>query len=536
MQSKPWWQTGVVYQIYPRSFADSDGDGVGDLRGILSHLDYLNDGTPSSLGVDAIWISPCFPSPGFDFGYDVSDYCAIDPLFGTMADFDLLVAQAHKRGIRILLDLVLNHTSHLHPWFVQSRSARDNPKRDWYIWKDAGRFGRAPNNWESVFGGRAWKWDPASRQYYYHMFLEQQPDLNWRNPETRRAALDVFRFWLERGVDGFRLDVVDAYFKDALFRDNPPALGIRGYERQRHVYDKDQPELFGVYREIRSLLDSYGERTAVGEVMGGLAEAAAFCRDGLLPLAFNFEFTGQPWRPDAFLKAATDYEAALSGDGWPCYVLSNHDNPRHATRYGGSAPRERAKLAAAMLLTLRGTPFLYYGEEIGMRDGKIARAEIMDPPGRRYWPFYKGRDACRTPLAWNDSPGAGFTSGRPWLPINADFRTVNVAAQRDDPHSVFSFYRSLIWLRKNTPALHSGGFRPLPKQTGRALAYLREADSQKVLVTLNFSDARCELRLDLSDAGPWRLLLSSTRPPDSPPARETVHLAPYEAAVWVLAE
>jgi alpha-glucosidase len=533
MPSKPWWQTGVIYQIYPRSFADSDGDGTGDLRGVTAHLDHLNDGTPRSLGVDAVWLSPCFPSPGYDFGYDVSDYCAIDPLFGTMADFDRLVAEAHRRGIRIILDLVLNHTSHLHPWFVQSRSSRENAKRDWYIWKDPGRLGGAPNNWESVFGGKAWKWDETTRQYYYHMFLEQQPDLNWRNPSTRRAAMEVFRFWLDRGVDGFRLDVVDAYFKDSMFRDNPPALGIRGYERQKHVYDKDQPELLGVYREIRSILDSYGERMAVGEVMGGMPEAARYCRNGLLPLAFNFEFTNRPWRPAAFLKSAMEYETALAGEGWPCYVLSNHDNPRHATRYGGRRTEERAKLAAAMLLTLRGTPFLYYGEEIGMRDGKIARRQIVDPPGKRYWPLYKGRDACRTPLPWNDSPGAGFTSGKPWLPLNPDYRDVNVEAQRDDPNSVFSFYRSLIWLRKKTPALHSGDFRPLPKQTGRALVYLRETGTQRVLVTLNFSDSPCDVSLDSPDvAGPWRTLLSSKRTADAPPAQNILRLAPHEAVLW----
>jgi alpha-glucosidase len=534
MPSKPWWQTGIIYQIYPRSFADSDGDGVGDLRGILSHLDYLNDGTPRSLGVDAIWISPCFPSPGFDFGYDVSDYCAIDPLFGTMADFDRLVAEAHHRGIRIILDLVLNHTSHLHPWFVESRAGRQGPKRDWYIWKDAGFLGRAPNNWQSVFGGRAWKWDDTTRQFFFHMFLAQQPDLNWRHPPARQAALDVFRFWLDRGVDGFRLDVVNAYFKDSLFRDNPLALGIRGYERQQHIFDKDQPEILGVYREIRSILDSYGGRMAVGEVMGGLAEAARYAMPGLLPLAFNFDFTSQPWRPGAFLKSALEYEAALAGDGWPCYVLSNHDTPRQATRYGGRRPEERAKLAAALLLTLRGTPFLYYGEEIGMRDGKIPRAEIMDPPGKRYWPFYKGRDACRTPLPWNDSPGAGFTAGKPWLPLNPDYQTVNVAAQCDDPNSVLSFYRDLIWLRKKTPALHSGGFRALARQTGRALAYLRETKSQKVLVTLNFFDAPCEIRLGSADLpGSWRVLLSSRREADAPPVANVIHLAPHEAAIWM---
>jgi alpha-glucosidase len=534
MASIPWWKTGVIYQVYPRSFADSDGDGVGDLPGVISHLDHLNDGTPRSLGVDAIWLSPFFSSPGYDFGYDVADYCAVDPLFGTMADFDRLVDHAHRRGIRVILDLVLNHTSHLHPWFVESRSSRSSPKRDWYIWKDAGRGGGPPNNWESVFGGRAWKWDPKTRQYYYHKFLVQQPDLNWRNARVRRAAMDVFRFWLDRGVDGFRLDVANAYFKDSMLRSNPPSLGIRGYERQQHFYDKDQPELFGAYREIRSILDSYGERMAVGEVMGGMAEAARYCRKGLLPLAFNFDFTDQGWNPRNFLQSVESYERALAGEGWPCYVLSNHDIPRHVTRYGGRRPEARAKVAAAMLLTLRGTPFLYNGEEIGMRDGKIRRAEIVDPPGRRYWPLYKGRDACRTPFPWNASAGAGFTTGKPWLPISPDFHAVNLEAQRDDPNSVFSFYRSLIWLRKKTPALQIGDFRALESRPARALVFLRETKSQTILIALNFSDSTQTVRLaERPPSGSWRLLLSS-HPAEAAqsPGMDILRLRPDEATIW----
>jgi alpha-glucosidase len=534
MAGKPWWQTGVVYQIYPRSFADADGDGTGDLRGVISRLDYLNDGTPRSLGVDAIWLSPFFPSPGYDFGYDVSDYCGIDPLFGTMADFDALVTEAHKRGIRIILDLVLNHTSHLHPWFVESRSARENPKRDWYIWQDPGRFGGAPNNWESVFGGKAWKWDALTRKYFFHTFLEQQPDLNWRNSKARQSVMDVFRFWLDRGVDGFRLDVVDAYYKDSMLRSNPPALGIRAFDRQQHIYDKDQPELLGAYREIRSILDSYGERMAVGEVGGGVEKAARYSQDGLLPLAFNFDFLDQHWNPRGFLKTVENYERALAGDGWPCYVLSNHDNPRHITRYGGSRPEARAKIAAAMLLTLRGTPFLYYGEEIGMRDGGIRRAEIQDPPGKRYWPLYKGRDGCRTPLAWNASVGAGFTAGKPWLPLNPDSRDVNVEAQRDDPDSVFSFYRKLIWLRKKMPALQTGDFVSIPLKSDRALVYLRITKTQTVLVALNFFESACDLGLkETLPAGPWRVMLSSHPVAGAnPPAGDAIRLRPNEAVIW----
>jgi alpha-glucosidase len=536
MADKPWWQTGVIYQIYPRSFSDSDGDGTGDLRGVISRLDYLNDGTPHSLGVDAIWLSPFFPSPGFDFGYDVSDYCAVDPLFGTLADFDLLVAEAHRRGIRIVLDLVLNHTSHLHPWFAQSRSSMANPKRDWYLWQDPKSKGGAPNNWQSVFGGRAWQWDPSTRQYYYHMFLPRQPDLNWRNPRVRRAAMNVFRFWLDRGTDGFRLDVADGYFKDALLRDNPPAPGIRGYERQKHVYDADQPELLDAYREIRALLDTYGARMAVGEVMGNAEQAARFCGPGLLPLAFNFEFTRQSWIPAAFQNAILRYERLLPEGGWPCYVLSNHDNSRHASRYGGQAPEARAKVAAAMLLTLRGTPFLYQGEEIGMRDGRIRRSEIQDPPGKKYWPFYAGRDPCRTPIPWNAEPGAGFTSGNPWLPLNPDYQEINVQTELEDPDSVLAFYRKLIWLRKRSPALHSGGFRPLLSHPGRALVYLREAGKQSMLVGLNFFEQPVQITLEESlPPGRWKKILSSCNSQSDlhgGAGNTVLTLQTNEAAIW----
>ncbi|MCS6907327.1 MAG: alpha-glucosidase [Anaerolineales bacterium] len=532
--SFPWWREGVFYQIYPRSFADSNGDGNGDLQGILAHLDHLNDGTPASLGIDALWLSPVYPSPLHDMGYDVAEYCDIHPMYGTLADFDQLLQAAHQRGIRVLMDLVFNHTSDQHPWFRESRSSRNNPKRDWYLWRDPSPRGGPPNNWQSVFGGRAWEWDEHTQQYYYHMFLPQQPDLNWRNPAVREALYEVMHFWLQRGVDGFRLDVANAYFKDALFRDNPPRLGLRGYDRQRHVYDKDQPELLEVYAQMRQILESYGERMCVGEMLDGDPETyARYCGEGKLHLVFDFNFTHQPWHPAAFQRAVLRTEKSLPPSAWPCYTLSNHDLSRHVSRYGGRYPEERAKVAAAMLLTLRGTPFLYQGEEIGMRDGKVAYSQIQDPPGKRYYPFYKGRDPARTPIPWDGSPGGGFTTGTPWLPLNPDYRRINVAAQREDPSSVLSFYRKLIWLRKRSLALRRGAFEPLQKRPRNGWIYLRRTEAQTVLVALNFFALPASLTPDYSLPGRrWRTLMGTHRQPDEEVwLGKTIPLAPHE--VWI---
>lgn len=531
-----WWRDGVIYQIYPRSFADSNGDGVGDLPGILARLDYLNDGTPHSLGVDAVWLSPVYPSPMADFGYDVANYHDIDPVFGTLDDFDRLLDEAHKRGIRVIMDWVANHTSDQHPWFLESRSSRDNSKRDWYIWRDGRGPGKRPNNWQSVFGGPAWTWDETTGQWYLHLFLPQQPDLNWRNPQVRQALFDEARFWLDRGVDGFRLDVADAYYKDAELRDNPFKLGLRAFDRQKHLYDWNQPETHQAHKELRKLLDQYPERMAVGEVSP--ETAASFYGNGAdeLHLAFNFAFLRCPWDAGAFQRVIEAWERALPPGAWPCYVLSNHDVVRHYSRYAaGRFSDARAKVAAALLLTLRGTPFLYYGEEIGMRQGRIPRSELLDPPGKRYWPFYKGRDGCRTPMQWDDGPNAGFTTGKPWLRVNPDYRQVNVAAQSRDPDSVLSFYRRLIWLRKATPALRRGSYLALIQRPVGQLAYLRQTADQAVLVCLNFFSRPATVELDPArlPATRWRLLLSST-----PREADIVHgshirLAPYEAAIFV---
>jgi alpha-glucosidase len=529
-----WWKHGVIYHIYLRSFADSDGDGLGDFPGLIARLDHLN-GRDDSLGIDAIWISPFYPSPDKDFGYDVADYIAVDRRYGNLADFDRLVGEAHRRGIRVMIDLVLNHTSSYHPWFVESRASRSSPRRDWYIWRDARPGQRFPNNWQSVFGGRAWEWDGTTRQFYYHMFLREQPDLNWRNPGARAAIMDVIRFWLDRGVDGFRLDVFSAWFKHAEFPDNPPRLGLRGFERQDHIYDTNRPEMVGALAELRALLDSYPERGAVGELFGrGASLAGSYCGPQKLHLVFNFAFTDCRWDPAAFQREILAWEAALGPDGWPCYVLSNHDIPRHISRYGGRHPEAVAKVAAAMLLTLRGTPFLYYGEEIGLPNTRLRRNEIVDPPGRRYWPIYKGRDPARCPMPWDATINAGFTTGHPWLPVHPAFHNLNVAAQREDPRSVFSFYRSLLHLRRSAPALHGGGLRSLQRDPQRGLVYLRKAGDQSALIALNFTPRPQRIPLDEdSGAGDWRLALSSLDRPAADLRVREVSLGPHEAAIFL---
>ncbi len=524
-----WWRDGVIYQIYPRSFMDSNGDGVGDLPGITSKLDYIAD-----LGVDAIWLSPINVSPMYDFGYDIADYEDIDPLFGTRADFDHLIAEAHQRGLKIMMDLVINHSSHLHAWFKESRSSRHNPKADWYIWKDKPADRKYPNNWASAFGGPAWEWDETRQQFYYHMFLKEQPDLNWRNPDLRRAVFSSIKFWLDRGVDGFRLDVVNGYFKDAQLRDNPPRFTLNPLtiemQRQQRIYDCDQPELFDAYREFRALLDSYSERGSVGEVMGDDPKrVASYAGKDKLHMAFNFGFTHQPWRPLAFQQAITAWDSAVAPDAWPCYVLSNHDNPRHVTRHGeGPFADQRAKVAAALLLTLRGTPFLYMGEEIAMRSPRLARNDLADPYDKRLWPFHKRRDSSRTPMQWDDSPNAGFTSGRPWLPVGANNK-ISVAAQQDDPNSVLSFYRALLKLRRQSPGLRRGKFRPLIERPVTAMLYLRETEEQTMLVALNFfgHDTLAPL-----PAGQWQRRLSTH--PGGLISAGALTLAPFEAAILEL--
>jgi alpha-glucosidase len=502
-----WWRDGVIYQIYPRSYADSNGDGIGDLPGITGKLDYLAD-----LGVDAIWLSPINPSPDKDFGYDVSDYKGIDPKYGTMEDFKELIKQAHTRKIRVILDLVMNHTSDQHPWFIESRSSKDNPKRDWYLWH-AGKNGKQtpPNNWQSIFGGKAWEYDEKTGEWYYHMFVKEQPDLNWRNPAVRKEMLSVFNFWADRGVDGFRLDVFNEYFKDDQYRENPRKIGIRPFDQQQHIYDADRPEMMSVVEEIRRTLDAYPERYAVGETfLAGAEKAAEYCGPGKLHAAFNFTFLGCHWNPNQFLKSILDWEAVLSEGSWPNYVLNNHDTPRSATRFHAPENDERLKVAVGMLLTLRGTPFLYAGEEIGMRDIPLSRSDIQDPVGLRYWPIVKGRDGCRSPMQWSAEENAGFSTGKPWLKVHPNYIQRNAESQKADPRSLFNFYKRLLALRRIYPALQKGMFQPLTYDPQQVLGYLRQDGEQTILVALNFGRRKIKLALGprLNDAK-WELLLSN---------------------------
>jgi alpha-glucosidase len=490
MKDYLWWKDGVIYQIYPRSYYDSTGDGIGDIPGIIRKLDYIAD-----LGVDAIWLSPIFPSPDADFGYDVRDYFDVDPKFGTMADFERLLEEAHRRAVRVILDLALNHTSEEHPWFQDARQSRVSTYRDHYIWASPKPGGKPPNNWGSVFGGSAWTYDEASGEYYLHLFYPEQPDVNWRNPRVREAMLDVFRFWCDKGVDGFRLDVFNVYYKHASLRDNPrrlipsPPYG-RMFDWQEHIYDYDQPEIAPLLAEIRHILDSYPERYAVGETFPGDAEAAArYSTPGQLHAAFNFEFAHCPWSARRFLRAIGRWERLLGAEQWPTYVLGNHDLSRPASRYRVKRNDNRLKVAAAMLLSLRGTPFIYYGDEIGMRDLPIrSKKEVLDPVGRRFWPLFKGRDGCRSPMQWTAGRNAGFSEGRPWLPVHENYMERNVASQLSDPESILNFYRSLLRLRRKHIALRRGALTLLTRTPRSILAFRRESQEETLFVILNFGD------------------------------------------------
>ncbi|HKO93771.1 MAG TPA: alpha-amylase family glycosyl hydrolase [Polyangiaceae bacterium] len=495
-----WWQKGIVYQVYPRSFADSDGNGVGDLPGVLSKLDYLE-----WLGVDAIWLSPVFPSPMADFGYDVSDYTGIHPIFGNLHDMQELIERTHQRGMKLILDFVPNHTSDQHPWFLEARSSRSNPKRDWYLWKDAKPGGGAPNNWLSVFGGSGWTWDAATEQYYYHAFLEQQPDLNWRHPELRRAMYAAMRFWLDRGVDGFRVDVLWHLIKDSEWRDNPPNPDYRPnqvpYNTLLPAYSTDQPEVQEIACEMRSLLDEYPERVLIGEIYLPIRRLVAYygTASNGAHLPFNFQLITLPWDAKQIAAVISEYEGALPTDAWPNWVLGNHDQPRVASRLGLA----QARVAAVLLLTLRGTPTLYYGDELGMRDAVIFPEQMQDPQGKN---IGVSRDPARTPMQWTADKFAGFSAVEPWLPLGFDHQYCNVEAQRQDPDSMLALYHRLIALRRAEPALNVGTYKPVPTD-GALLAYVRECGEQRFLMALNLGSRPAHLLL--ADIGPGQVVLAT---------------------------
>jgi alpha-glucosidase len=529
-----WWQHAVLYEIYPRSFADSNGDGIGDLNGITSKLDYLK-----TLGIDAIWLTPCYPSPQVDFGYDISDYCNIAPEYGTLADFDKLVAEAKKRGIRVIMDLVMNHTSDKHPWFIESASSKTNPKRDWYMWKD-GKNGGPPNNWQSVFGHSAWALDNKTGQYYYHLFYPQQPDLNYRNPEVRKAMADVARFWLDRGVAGFRLDAITTLFEEPNMTDNPIKDGtnVYGDPNMENKYNDRLAEVHDVLKDLRQILNSYpGDRVLVGETGGvdvaQLSEMYGKNADEIqLPMNFFF--------PDVDRVSAPDFRKQIvlwdqnPAKGWPVYVLSNHDRRRHYSRYADGANNDKiAKIMATMLLTLRGTPILYYGEEIGMENyDPLKKEDVLDPIGKIGWPKDKGRDGERTPMQWSDSLNAGFSTGHPWLPVALNYPTHNVFNENHDKTSLLQFYEKLMVLRRKNNALSHGSFISLNDSDQNVLSYLRKGKTDAVLVVLNMSKNAQTQSFDLAAQGlkatTGRVILSSTQEKPAPVKLSSVSLQPFE--------
>ena len=528
--TEPWWQVGTIYQIYPRSFWDSDGDGIGDLDGIRRRLDHL-----VALGIDALWISPIFSSPMADFGYDVADYCDIDPRFGTLADFDALLAAAHDRGLRVLLDFVPNHTSSEHPWFVESRSSRESSKRDWYLWRDSRPGGGPPNNWISDFGGSAWEWDAATGQYYYHAFLKEQPDLNWRNRAVRAAMMDVLRFWFDRGVDGFRIDVLWHMVKAADFPDNPANPVYRPEMGEMHsvlqLHSTDQPEVHAIAAEMRAIADAYSapgrERVLIGEIYLPIARLMTYYGGASasgVHLPFNFQLIEAPWDARHLARLIADYEAALPPGGWPNWVLGNHDRSRIASRVGEA----QARVAAMLLLTLRGTPTLYYGDELGLPDVAIPLERVQDPRELREPGLGLGRDPVRTPMPWDGSPQAGFTTGTPWLPLNADWPTRNVAAEADIPGSMLALHGALLRLRRTTPALSIGRFVLLEAE-GDVLAYERLSGDERIVVVLNLGHREQNFRLPERDAR-YDLLLS-TRPDAAPVPGGSITLRPDEGLI-----
>lgn len=527
MQATAWWQRGIIYEIYPRSFQDSNDDGIGDLPGILSRLDYL-----AELGVDALWIAPIFPSPMADFGYDVADYCNIDPMFGTLASFDQLLAAAHDRGLKVILDFVPNHTSDQHPWFLESSSSRANPKRDWYLWRDASADGGPPNNWLSNFGGPAWEWDSNTGQYYCHSFLKQQPDVNWRNPQLREAMLNVLRFWLDRGVDGFRVDVLWLLVKDDQFRDNPRNPGFQPDAPSTHrllpVYNADRPETHDLVAKMRSVLDSYSDRVLIGEIYLPYNQLVTYYGKELsgAHLPFNFQLIQCAWNAERIAQIIREYEAALPAGAWPNWVLGNHDQARIASRIGA----EQARVAAMLLLTLRGTPTIYYGEEIGMTNVPIAPLEVQDPAEKNEPGLGLGRDPERSPMPWDGSPLAGFTRSQPWLRLGDDHQRINVESLSQERESILNLYRKLINVRRANESLISAPISAV-EANGPVLRYERKDERQHLAILLNLGHEPQDVHVEKG-----RIVLSTFLDRENEWTQGRTSLRPAEGLIVALPE
>ena len=503
---RDWWRGAVIYQIYPRSFQDSNGDGIGDLRGILMRLPHV-----AELGADAIWISPFFTSPMADYGYDVSDYRAVDPMFGTLDDFDAVVAEAHRLGLKVMIDLVLSHTSDRHDWFRESRASRDNARADWYVWADAKPDGTPPNNWLSIFGGSAWEWDTRRQQYYLHNFLASQPDLNFHNAQVQDALLDVTRFWLDRGVDGFRLDTINFYFHGKGLADNPPlapegrdysiAPAVNPYNWQDHLHDKSQPENIAFLERFRAVLDEYPAAAAVGEVgdaQRGLEIVAQYTAgDRRVHMCYAFDFLAPDKISPQRVRHVLETFGGAAPDGWSCWAFSNHDVMRHASRWAATEEDRLAylKVVSALLLSLRGSVCIYQGEEIGLQEADLAFEDLRDPYGIRFWPEFKGRDGCRTPMAWESyRPNAGFSDARPWLPVPAEHLTMAVNTQAGDGDSLLEHYRRMLAFRRDHPALVKGAIA-FHDAGDDAVAFSRRQGNEQIMCVFNLSSRPAEVKL-----------------------------------------
>lgn len=530
---KDWWRGAVIYQIYPRSFQDSNGDGIGDLLGIAQRLPHV-----ASLGVDAVWISPFFTSPMKDFGYDVSNYCDVDPMFGSLADFDQLVQIAHQLGMRVMIDLVLSHTSDQHPWFKESRSSRDNARANWYVWSDPKPDGTPPNNWLSIFGGSAWHWDGRREQYYLHNFLTSQPDLNFHEPAVQDALLDVAQFWLDRGVDGFRLDTINFYIHDKDLRDNPPlppekrnatiAPSVNPYNHQEHLYSKNQPENLDFLRRLRAVMEPYGAAAVgeVGDAQRGLEIMGEYTAgDDLMQMCYAFEFLSGS-RPTAdYVAQVMDHVDEVAASGWACWAFSNHDVQRHATRWNLDHSAQR--LMTTLLMCMRGSACIYQGEELGLTEADVAFEDLQDPYGIEFWPEYKGRDGCRTPMVWeHTNQNGGFSTGMPWLPVSHEHLHNSVAQQEEDPSAILHHYRRAIAFRHAHPALAKGAHDKV-KATGSVIHFTRTHGKETIFCAFNLSDEPATIDMPKGNWAQIGLELGSAGPqPDG-----KLHLGPWQPSL-----